>query len=232
MICITGDTHGDWDGRMKDLLATLALAHSDVTLMIAGDFGFLFHDNAEEQLQLDIMEQSGITVCFCDGNHENFDALNRLPVSYWNGGRVHFLRPHVVHLMRGEYFLIEGKRFFVMGGASSVDKDYRLLLECNGGEKCWWPEELPDDAEYKHASETLIKMQYQTDYILTHTAPTEIIRRMNYMPAQEDIELTGFLEWIFYEVHFQHWFFGHFHEDKELDCNCTCLMNRLIELKE
>ncbi len=231
MVYITGDTHGDWDGRMKELLSNLSRINSDITLMIAGDFGFLFHDNEQEHHRLDIMEQSGITICFCDGNHENFDALNRLPVSFWNGGKVHFLRPHVIHLMRGEHFLIDGKNFFVMGGAGSVDKNYRLLLERNGGEKCWWSEELPNNEEYKHASETLLQMQYQTDYILTHTAPTEIIRRMNFTPHQNDLELTGYLEWIFYEVQFQHWFFGHFHEDKELDCNCTCLMNRLIQIE-
>lgn len=32
-----------------------------------------------------------------------------------------------------------------------------------------------------------------------------------------DAELTGFLEWIMYEVKFKKWFFGHWHMDRTLD---------------
>jgi hypothetical protein len=28
------------------------------------------------------------------------------------------------------------------------------------------------------------------------------------------MELTGFLEWVMYEVKFKKWFFGHWHTDK------------------
>ena len=229
MLYVTGDTHGDW-GRMSKLLIKLSSDEHENTLLIAGDFGFLFQDNEEEQRQLDAMEQSGVTICFCDGNHENFDALNALPVSNWNGGRVHFLRPHVIHLMRGEQFLIEGKRFFVMGGAASVDKQYRLLLEYHGGEKSWWKEELPNNEEYKRASAALAQLGGEVDYVLTHTAPTEIIRLMGYPPNQDDIELTGFLEWVMYELKYKQWYFGHFHEDREVAYRCTCLLNNIVQL--
>ena len=30
------------------------------------------------------------------------------------------------------------------------------------------------------------------------------------------MELTGFLEWIMYEVQFKKWFFGHWHFDREV----------------
>ena len=230
MIYLTGDTHGVWEGRMRGLLAELAKEKEPVCLLVAGDFGFLFRNDAQEQAQLDEMERSGVSICFCDGNHENFDALNALPVGEWQGGRVHYLRPHVIHLMRGEQFRIEGKRFFVMGGAASVDKAHRLMLERCGGEKCWWPQELPDAEDYRRATETIEKMQFQTDYILTHTAPRELIRRMGYAPSAEDMELTGFLEWVLYDMKYRHWYFGHFHEDRALDCNCTCLMNDVVRL--
>lgn len=230
MTFITGDTHGDWDGRVHGLLEELSQYEQPVYLLIAGDFGFLFHEDEQEQAHLDEMERSGVTVCFCDGNHENFDALNALTVGKWNGGRVHFLRPHVIHLMRGERFLIDSQRFFVMGGAASVDKTHRLMVERFGGEKCWWPQELPTDAEYKHAAATMEQMGFQTDYILTHTAPRELIRRMGYAPSAEDTELTGFLEWVLYDMKYRHWYFGHFHEDRELDCNCTCLMHEVVRL--
>ena len=39
------------------------------------------------------------------------------PVAEWHGGKVHRIRPHVLHLMRGQIFELEGCRFFTMGGA-------------------------------------------------------------------------------------------------------------------
>ena len=52
------------------------------------------------------------------------------------------------------------------------------------------------------------------DIIVSHTAPREIIRRMGKYPDKHDLELTGFLEWVMYEVKFQKWYFGHWHFDR------------------
>lgn len=67
------------------------------------------------------MEDKSFTTVFVDGNHENFDRLYSYPVKEWNGGKVHEIRPSVLHLMRGEVFTIEDKKFFAFGGASSHD---------------------------------------------------------------------------------------------------------------
>ena len=56
--------------------------------------------------------------------------LNALPERLWHGGRIHEVRPHVLHLMRGQVFDIEGYTFFTMGGAASHDiEDGILSLE-------------------------------------------------------------------------------------------------------
>ena len=54
-------------------------------------------------------------------NHENFDRLYGYPQKEWHGGEVHEIRPHVLHLMRGQVFEIDGKKIFTFGGASSHD---------------------------------------------------------------------------------------------------------------
>ena len=56
-----------------------------------------------------------------DGNHENFDRLYAYPVEMWHGGKVHKIRPSVIHLMRGQIFELEEKKIFTFGGASSHD---------------------------------------------------------------------------------------------------------------
>ena len=45
----------------------------------------------------------------------------------WNGGKIHRIRSHVLHLMRGQIFELEGYRFFTMGGARSHDIEDGLL---------------------------------------------------------------------------------------------------------
>ena len=74
-----------------------------------------------EKYWLDWFEGRSYTLLFVDGNHENFDRLNGYPVKEWHGGKVHELRPHVMHLMRGQVFEIDGKKIFAFGGASSHD---------------------------------------------------------------------------------------------------------------
>ena len=53
----------------------------------------------------------------------------------WHGGKVHRVRPHVLHLMRGQIFELEDSRFFTMGGAKSHDIEDGVLEpdapECN-----------------------------------------------------------------------------------------------------
>ena len=51
-----------------------------------------------------------------DGNHENFELLDDYPVSRWHGGKVHFIKESVIHLMRGQIYTIDGKTFFTFGG--------------------------------------------------------------------------------------------------------------------
>lgn len=63
----------------------------------------------------------------------------------WNGGLVHEVRPHVLHLMRGEVFDIGGLTVLAMGGAASNDRQYRK----EG--MSWWPEEMPSEGRWTTA---------------------------------------------------------------------------------
>jgi hypothetical protein len=47
--------------------------------------------------------------------------LNAYPVEEWHGGKVHKIRPSVIHLMRGQVYELQGKKFFTFGGAQSHD---------------------------------------------------------------------------------------------------------------
>ena len=88
------------------------LAQSEMTkddyMIVCGDFGCVWNGDKSDDPQLDRLEALPFTVLFVDGNHENFDALNEHPLEQWHGGRVNKIRPHVIHLMRGQVFDLQG----------------------------------------------------------------------------------------------------------------------------
>lgn len=134
---ITGDTHGEIS-RMYFI--TKFLQEKDV-LWIAGDFGYLFRNDRDEQILLNdiesFLEQKNAYIVFCDGNHENHTELNKLPVEQWCGGKVHKLRQRIIHVLRGEILNVHRKNFFCFGGAYSIDRAMRKL------NVSYWKEELP-----------------------------------------------------------------------------------------
>ena len=100
MIFITGDTHGDWISRLRtESFPEQKEMTKDDYVIICGDFG-IWDNSKREKYNLDWLKDKPFTTLFVDGNHENYDILDELPVKEWNGGKVHFIRPSVIHLMR------------------------------------------------------------------------------------------------------------------------------------
>ena len=127
MIFVTGDTHGDWMTRLnsRSFPEGVGLTKDDYVI-ICGDFG-LWHDTKEERHNLKWLDNKPFTTLFVCGNHENYDRLYEYPVEKWCGGKIHKICSSVFHLMRGQVFDIQGKRFFTFGGASSHDVQDGIL---------------------------------------------------------------------------------------------------------
>lgn len=124
MICITGDTHSDFSRFNIEKFPIQNEMTKDDYIIICGDFGGVWsfeEESRHEKEILDWLEQKNFTTLFVDGNHENFSRLYNYPIEEWNGGKVHKVRPSVLHLMRGEIFNIDNKKFFAFGGAKSHD---------------------------------------------------------------------------------------------------------------
>ena len=232
MIYVTGDVHAMWeDWENWENTTPLKLTAED-TVIVCGDFGIGMRKDWQtaDAAFFDHISRQPYTLLFLDGNHENFDVLNSLPETRRYGGRVHRIRPNLLHLMRGEVYDLEGSRVFVMGGGFSQDRFRRR--EGTG----WWPAELPCHEEYENARANLERVGYAVDCILTHTAPFETVRmalapRLHFSPTPEEEALTGFLG----DVHalcsgYRHWYFGHFHADLELWRNQTALFGAVREL--
>ena len=134
MIYITGDIHGD--RKRLSWLKLRNLKEGD-TLIICGDFGFLWENTTAEQNYIMSLGKRKYNICFVDGTHENFEMLSKLKIKKWNGGKVHHIASNIFHLMRGQVFVIDGLKIFTMGGGESPDLDYRIE------EKTWSKDETP-----------------------------------------------------------------------------------------
>jgi hypothetical protein len=151
--------------------------------------------------------------------------------------------------MRGQVYEIGGKRFFVMGGASSHDisggvlepgtPDFsmqRKKLDAQGAlyrvnHVSWWEEELPSNPEYKSAMTNLEHCGWKTDYIVTYCCPTSIVHALGdgkYVPDR----LTDFFETVKNRCDFRYWIFGHYHENRTIEEKYILLYEQIIQLEE
>lgn len=127
MIYATGDTHGNFQRFAPEHFPEQAQMTRDDFMIICGDFGGVWEGGKKDARSLDRLENLPFTTLFVSGNHENFDLLGKYPVEEWNGGKIQRIRPHVIHLMRGQVFDLQGYSFFTMGGARSHDIDDGIL---------------------------------------------------------------------------------------------------------
>lgn len=231
ILAVTGDTHGEHNRfYYPDEPCNRHLQKGDF-LFVCGDFGYLMSGKTEEHLFLRFLAQElPYTICFCDGNHENFDLLEACEETGWMGGKVHILgrdregTPKIIHLMRGQIYEICGKKIFAFGGAYSHDKVNRVPGVS------WWSREMPGEEEKQEALRNLEAVGWKVDYILTHTAPEETIAKYHRDHLKEE-PLNLFLEFIREKTEYQQWYIGHLHQDREEWRNQTLVLFSLWNME-
>ena len=216
MFFITGDTHGEYARFLKGCIPFIETMNNRDYLFISGDFGFVSKSNKEKIMILDELEKLPFTLLFVDGNHEHFHDLNSFDIEEYCGGKIHRIRKNIIHLMRSQVYTIEGKTIFTMGGGYSLDEKQRI----EGLD--YFKEEMPSDEEYDEALLNLKKHNNKVDYIISHSANERTIWYMK-SPHRKELQLNSFLQYIEETVTYKHWYFGHFHLDKDLTDKQTVL---------
>ena len=245
MIYITGDTHGDWMSRLRtNAFPEQKEMTKDDYVIVCGDFG-IWHDTNQERHNLKWLDDKPFTTLFVDGNHENFDRLYTMPVSEWNGGNVQFIRPHIIHLMRGQVFEIDGVSLFTFGGASSHDIQDGILEKNDPrvsewskipfkmfrvNHSSWWKEELPSEEEMNEGIQNLEKHNNKIDFIITHCGATSSIALYSMGSYKPDI-LTNYFEEIRQKVNFKKWFMGHYHDNHAINDKEIILYEQIIRIR-
>lgn len=221
MVYITGDTHGDLS--RFETKAMRRLKKQD-TLIICGDFGFIWDGSAAEQKVLKKLGRKKYTVAFLDGRHENYTLLKDYPTSDWNGGRVQIISGRLIHLMRGEIYTIEGKTFLTIGGGESPDHDLRAIAGT------FWEEEIPSAADMANAMAHLRERDNRVDYILTHEPSG---KGSGYLSLGTPLNGVNLLfNPLEDTAHFTRWYFGCLHIDRPLSRGHRAVFQDVVPVEE
>lgn len=214
MIYVTGDCHGDWRRFQPNCFPEQKNMNRDDYVIVCGDFGIWHDTHGRETEELNKLSELPFTILFVDGNHENYNRLER-----------------------GYVFDLQGKKFFCFGGASSHDisdgiidpndyvsreafiKVYNEYLYSNRMFRVknvsWWERELPSEEEIQRGLDNLKENNNKVDFIISHCAPQSIADIIGCGLYQEDI-LTDYFEKIKNTVNFTKWIFGHYHDNMKI----------------
>jgi hypothetical protein len=222
MIYVTGDTHGNF--KQLDKIASMNLLTKDDFLIVLGDFGFFFFEKDHQNSKR--LEKYQFNILFVDGNHENFPLMRKFPSIKKFNSKVNMLGRNIFWLRRGHVYEIEGNKILAIGGAMSIDKNARVPFVS------WWPEEEISRTEI-HECILNLEKDKKFDYIITHTCPQTVI--VNELKFHEKIDQNSkFFDFIKDEmnIEFKKWYFGHFHEDINLQGNLVAVGDSLLKLGE
>lgn len=215
MIYVTGDIHGNpSDERFKFLNK---LTEEDIIIFL-GDFGFDWSPKHIKKYNVPCK------TLFLAGNHENYDVLKSLPEQELYGGKVKLLKENVYYLLNGNYYTIGKKTFFIFGGASSIDRDYRIPF------LSWWPNEVPSWEEFEFAKKNLEEHGNKVNYLLTHTCSKSTSKEIfdyknGFKDPVEDMieELENQIKGSYIN------YFGHHHKNIKKD-NHICLHDKIKKI--
>ena len=253
-IWVTGDIHGDIKRLSEESFVEqkhMVGGQDNNFVIITGDFGLIWDqlfESKSERFKLNWLEKRPFTTLWVDGNHENYDRLysSEYPIEDWHGGKVQKIRPHVIHLMRGECYDILNNSFFAFGGASSHDirdgvldpvKDEKLIKEYS---RCyyklfrinhisWWEQEIASNDEMLRGKQNLSKRNDNVDYIITHCLPQDATYMLSLAGYQSD-PMTLFFNDIAKTTKFKRWFCGHYHVDQRVMGKFDVLYEQIMRI--
>lgn len=193
---LLGDIHGSLN-FFRNRVLPAAVENNVRWIYQVGDFGYWEHTPAGVDF-LDELSHSivgtGIELVFIPGNH---DKTSLIPTKYNMIDGFYHIRPGVWFAPNGTHWKVNGKGFLVLGGAYSIDKNYRLDAEQKAADKIvasrsgksyeysiefireqaytetaqtlWFPEEEMTFEEFQHIFNTVDPAE--VDIILAHDKP-------------------------------------------------------------
>lgn len=209
MIYITGDTHREFY-RLHDI-------ERNNMLIILGDVGINYYLDERDKKLKEQLNSYNIKLFCIQGNHEerpeNISTYKEVDMF---GGKVFIEEeyPNLIFAKNGELYDIDNKKVLVIGGAYSVDKNYRIIYGYP-----WFKDEQLSKEEMDNI---LNKYKGQhIDIILSHTCPlkyepTEVfIKGIDQSAVDKSME--KFLDKVEESIDYDKWYCGHYHTEKQIN---------------
>ncbi len=228
MFYITGDTHGEFDRLFR--FCSRFQTSTDDTMIILGDVGFNFFGGRRDRYSKQMVSELPITVFSIHGNHEmRPSTISSYHIREWRGGQVYVEDefPNLLFAIDGEVYNLDGIQTIVIGGAYSIDKNYRLAHGWG-----WWPDEQPSEEVKQKVENVLAARGWAVDAVLSHTAP------LKYEPVEVMLSYTDqtrvdksteiWLDGIEDRLVYSHWYAGHYHTEKNVD-RLTFMFGSILE---
>lgn len=229
MIYITGDTHGSYK-RLRTFFRDKPVSKSDI-LIILGDTGLNYYGDERDAPHKNSAARLPLTLLCLRGNHDRNAAT--VPGYRWQrrfGDEVYFEPdyPDILFAPDRAIYRIEDKSFLAVGGAYSIDKQWRLSEGYN-----WFEDEQISPQAMAEVESRLDTEGWQTDIVLTHTCPlrfepTEALFK-SVDQSSVDKTMERWLDIIEARLSYRQWFCGHFHIDKQ-DGPLRFVFNDVISL--
>lgn len=180
-LLLAGDVHGNVSHL--EYIFKVAQKESCDAIVQLGDFGFWPHTESGQRFLRRtkmLILSTGIPLWWLDGNHSNHAILNEMPIdpetglrpmvdaTYWRD-RSFSIEPFA-HLPRGFRWEWNDVKFCAFGGASSIDKPWRVRAEqaTNKPQTLWWPQETITEADLLRFGAGDLS---PVDIMLTHDVP-------------------------------------------------------------
>ena len=209
MFFITGDTHREFY-RLHDI-------EKNNMLIILGDAGINYYLDERDNKLKEQLNSYNIKLFCVQGNHEerpeNISTYKEIDMF---GGKVFIEEeyPNLIFAKNGELYDIDNKKVLVIGGAYSVDKNYRIIYGYP-----WFKDEQLSKEEMNNI---LNKYKGQhMDIVLSHTCPLKYEPTEVFMKGidQSDVDksMEKFLDRVEKSIDYDKWYCGHYHTEKQID---------------
>ena len=155
MVYITGDKHGDYD-QVFEFCYKNNTSKNDI-MIVLGDAGINYYLDNKDYTLKNHLKELPITLFCIHGNHEERPYnIAGYKSKVFNNGIVYYEEkyPNILFAKDGEVYNFNGFYTLVIGGAYSVDKDYRLS---NGW--AWFKDEQPSKEIMKYVERQINKQR-------------------------------------------------------------------------
>lgn len=238
-IFVKGDCHGDLNFLIS--FCKNANTSKEDVMVLLGDIGLNYNEDLREHCNFKKLAEIPITLICINGNHEKrpqdtIDCMTQEEAYTYEWiekfqcyGYVNKIASNVIFPVDG-IFKIDKFSCLGVGGAYSIDKDFRLLM----GWK-WFETEQLSKEEQEDILMAIDNISNQFDFVFSHTAPFSWLSQLQYLflkipNLKADYTMEHFLEKVKNKINYKQWFFGHFHNDKQLKDNAYLLYNKIIKI--